>query len=142
MCRKEQLEQGDERELDWVVSNLRRLSLPWGYCLHRAKATKCPYGQNVCFTKDNGPCHKLVTTPEHAPVIIATMDDLKNSRRIADLAQEIRRLREIPVPSPSDSASPTGKSEKAKDAQIARLKERVHQLERRVRDLQQENELL
>src|SRR6266487_4332765 len=54
----------------------------------------------------------------------------------------ILRLREIPVPSPSDSASPTGKSEKAKDAQIARLKERVHQLERRVRDLQQENELL
>jgi integrase/recombinase XerD len=27
---KKQLEQGDERELDWVVSNLRRLSLPWG----------------------------------------------------------------------------------------------------------------
>jgi polyhydroxyalkanoate synthesis regulator phasin len=70
------------------------------------------------------------------------MDDLKNSRRIADLAQEIRRLREIAVPSPSDCASPTGKSEKAKEAQMARLKERVHQLERRVRDLQQENELL
>ena len=69
---KQQLEHGDERELDWVVSNLRRLSLPWGYCLHHAKANKCPYGQNMCFTKDNGPCHKLVTTPEHAPMIVAT----------------------------------------------------------------------
>jgi integrase len=42
---KEQLEQGDESELDWVVSNLRKLSLPWGQCLHHAKANKCPYGQ-------------------------------------------------------------------------------------------------
>lgn len=81
---KEQLEKGDESELDWVVSNLRKLSLPWGQCLHHAKANKCPYGQNVCFTKDNGPCHKLVTTPEHAPVIIATMEDLKRSKQIAD----------------------------------------------------------
>lgn len=80
---KEQIEQGDESELDWVVSNLRRLSLPWGYCLHHAKAPKCPYGQNACFTKDDGPCHKLVTAPEHAPVIVATLADLKKSRRIA-----------------------------------------------------------
>ncbi len=79
-----QLEQGDERELDWVVSNLRRLSLPWGYCLHHAKATTCPYGQNVCFTKDHGPCHKLVTTPEHAPVMVATLQDLRKSKQIAD----------------------------------------------------------
>jgi hypothetical protein len=27
---KEQLDNGDDSELDWVVSNLRRLSLPWG----------------------------------------------------------------------------------------------------------------
>lgn len=81
---KEQLEHGDESELDWVVSNLRRLSLPWGYCLHHAKANTCPYGQNACFTKDNGPCHKLVTTPEHAPVIIATMEDLKRSKQVAN----------------------------------------------------------
>ena len=80
---KEQLDRGDESELDWVVSNLRRLSLPWGYCLHHAKAPKCPYGQNACFTKDNGPCHKLVTTPEHAPVIVATLEDLKKSRATA-----------------------------------------------------------
>lgn len=33
---KEQLDRGDESELDWVVSNLRRLSVPWGYCLHHA----------------------------------------------------------------------------------------------------------
>jgi integrase/recombinase XerD len=81
---KEQLEKGNEHELDWVVSNLRRLSLPWGYCLHHAKATKCPYGQNMCFTKDNGPCHKLVTTPEHAPVIVATLQDLQKSKRVAE----------------------------------------------------------
>ncbi len=80
---KEQLDNGDDSELDWVVSNLRRLSLPWGYCLHHAKAPKCPYGQNACFTKDNGPCHKLVTTPEHAPVIVTTLEDLKKSRNIA-----------------------------------------------------------
>jgi integrase/recombinase XerD len=81
---RKQLERGDESELDWVVSNLRKLSLPWGQCLHHAKANKCPYGQNACFTKDNGPCHKLVTTPEHAPVIVATMEDLKKSKQIAD----------------------------------------------------------
>ena len=80
---KEQIEHGDESELDWVVSNLRRLSLPWGYCLHHAKAPKCPYGQNACFTKDSGPYHKLVTTQEHAPVIVATLEDLKKSRKIA-----------------------------------------------------------
>ncbi|MGH9880583.1 MAG: site-specific integrase, partial [Pyrinomonadaceae bacterium] len=70
-------------ELDWVVSNLRRLSLPWGYCLHHAKAPKCPYGQNACFTKDNGPCHKLVTTRDHAAVITTTLEDQKRSRTIA-----------------------------------------------------------
>lgn len=80
---KEQVDRGDESELDWVVSNLRRLSLRWGYCFHLAKAPKHPYGQNACFTKDNGPCHKLVTTPEHAPVIVATLEDLKRSRSIA-----------------------------------------------------------
>jgi hypothetical protein len=80
---KEQLDHGDDSDLDWVVSNLRRLSLPWGYCLHHAKATKCPYGQNACFTKDNGPCHKLLTTPEHTPVIVTTLEDLKKSRNIA-----------------------------------------------------------
>jgi len=29
-----------------------------------------PSGQNACFTKDNGPCHKLVTTHDHAPWIV------------------------------------------------------------------------
>ena len=80
---KEQIEHGDDSELDWVVSNLRRLSLPWGYCLHHAKAPKCPYGQNACFTKDDGPCHKLVTTPEHSPVILTTLEDLRKSRGVA-----------------------------------------------------------
>jgi hypothetical protein len=62
--------------------------------------------------------------------------------RHADLAEEIRRLREHPrQPPPTTQVSP-GKSETAKHAQIARLKERVQRLENRVQDLQQENELL
>ena len=48
----------------------------------------------------------------------------------------------LPVPQPMTMLSPTGKSESAKDAQIARLKERVQNLEQQVRELKQENELL
>jgi len=102
---REQIAAGDESELDWVVANLRKLSLPWGQCLHHAKAPKCPYGQNVCFTKDNGPCHKLVTTPEHAPVIVATLEDLRKSKQIAeeqgwelyanDLGDQIRGMEQV-----------------------------------------------
>lgn len=62
--------------------------------------------------------------------------------RHADLAEEIRRLREVPRQQPLTAQTPRGKSENAKDAQIARLKERVHQLEQKVNVLQQENELL
>jgi hypothetical protein len=62
--------------------------------------------------------------------------------RHADLAEEIRRLRELPAQQSLAVPSPKGKSEGAKDAQIARLKERVLKLEQQVRELQQENELL
>lgn len=62
--------------------------------------------------------------------------------RHADLAEEIRRLRAIPPKQPSLAQPLRGKSERAKDAQIARLKERVHYLEQKVNVLQQENELL
>jgi hypothetical protein len=62
--------------------------------------------------------------------------------RHADLAEEVRRLREVPVQRPAAVQSPKGKSDSAKDAQIARLKERVQKLEQQVRELQQENELL
>ena len=63
--------------------------------------------------------------------------------RHADLAEEIRRLRELPVQRLAPSVQPVkGKSESAKDAQIARLKERVQKLEQHVRTLQQENEVL
>ena len=120
---KEQLDRGDESELDWVVSNLRWLSLPWGYCLHHAKAPKCPYGQNACFTKDNGPCHKLVTTPEHGPVIVATLDDLKKSRGIArekgwemyanDLGDQIDGMEKVL----SELELPTDKREKNRGGQ-------------------------
>jgi DNA invertase Pin-like site-specific DNA recombinase len=60
----------------------------------------------------------------------------------ADLATEIRRLRELPTQRPGVPQIPHGKSESAKDAQVARLKERVHTLEQQVRELQRENELL
>ena len=62
--------------------------------------------------------------------------------RHADLAEEIRFLREVPVQRPAAVLLSKGKSEGAKDAQIARLKERVQKLEQQVRELQQENELL
>jgi len=58
--------------------------------------------------------------------------------RHADLAEKIRHLRELPVQRPAVVQPPQGKT---KDAQLARLKERVHQLEQRVNTLQQENEL-
>lgn len=62
--------------------------------------------------------------------------------RHADLAGEIRRLRELPRKPSQTSQVPPGKSESAKDAQLARLKERVGKLEQQVRELQRENELL
>lgn len=63
--------------------------------------------------------------------------------RHADLAEEIRRLRELPVQRFSPPVQPAkGKSESAKDAQIARLQARVHKLEQQVIELRQENELL
>src|SRR5205807_4374098 len=40
--------------------------------------------------------------------------------RHADLAEEIRRLREVPIQRPPTAQAPHGKSEHAKDAQIAR----------------------
>jgi hypothetical protein len=62
--------------------------------------------------------------------------------RHADLAEEIRHLRELAAPQPLLTQPPRGKSQLAKDAQIARLKERVQDLERQVRELRRENELL
>lgn len=80
---REQLAQGDESELDWVVSNLRRLSLPHGYCLHHAKAPTCPHA-NACFTAGNGsPCAKLVTTSEFLPVIKQTLIQVEENMEIA-----------------------------------------------------------
>jgi hypothetical protein len=65
--------------------------------------------------------------------------------RQADLAAEIRRLRELP-PAHGKEMPVTprvgGKSEAAKDAQIARLQERVRTLEREVQRLREENALL
>jgi hypothetical protein len=56
--------------------------------------------------------------------------------RHADLTEEIRRLREISVRRSTETLPSKGKSESAKDAQIARLKERVQKLERQVGELQ------
>jgi hypothetical protein len=62
--------------------------------------------------------------------------------RHADLAEEIRRLRAVSAAQTLLAQPPRGKSQQAKDAQIARLKERVQDLERQVRELRRENELL
>ena len=62
--------------------------------------------------------------------------------RHADLAEEIRRQREVPLEHATHPQLPRGKSESAKDAQLARLRERVNMLEQQVRKLQQENALL
>ena len=48
----------------------------------------------------------------------------------------------LDAPRPAPAAGRPGKSDAAKDAQIARLRERVATLERQVRTLRQENELL
>jgi Family of unknown function (DUF6262) len=64
--------------------------------------------------------------------------------RQADLAAEIRRLRDLP-PSPGSStpvAIHARNSDAAKDTQIARLQERVRVLEREVHRLREENALL
>ena len=62
--------------------------------------------------------------------------------RHADLAEEIRQLRNQPLQQASTVQSSKRKSETAKDAQLARLKERVQKLEQQVRALQLENEIL
>lgn len=78
-----QLSQGDESELDWVVSNLRRQSLPFGFCLHHAKAPVCPHA-NACFTAGNGgPCSKLVTTGEFLPVLKMTLKQVEKNLQAA-----------------------------------------------------------
>ncbi len=86
---------------------------------------------------------------QEKPINFSTVSEAANvsktflyDPRHADLADEIRRLRDLPRQRPSDARLPQGKSERAKDAQIARLKELVHRLEKQVRELQQENELL
>ena len=60
----------------------------------------------------------------------------------ADLAEQIRSLRQVTHESGSTKPARSSKSDSAKDVQIARLKERVRTLEERVQSLQQENELL
>ena len=60
----------------------------------------------------------------------------------SDLAQQIRALRQVTPPSTATKPTRSSKSDSAKDAQIARFKERVSALEEQVRSLQEENELL
>ena len=60
----------------------------------------------------------------------------------SDLAQQIRSLRQVPPQSTATNSTTANKSDSAKDAQIARFKERVKTLEEKVRSLQEENELL
>jgi Family of unknown function (DUF6262) len=64
--------------------------------------------------------------------------------RQADLAAEIRRLRDLPPDHQKEThmVPRAGKSGAAKDAQIARLQERVRMLERETQRLREENALL
>jgi cell division protein FtsB len=62
--------------------------------------------------------------------------------RPADLAAEIRRLRDPLRQQPARPPASRGKSDTAKEAQFARLQERVRDLEQEVRELRRENELL
>ena len=62
--------------------------------------------------------------------------------RHADLAAEIRRLRDPLRQQSARLSASRGKSDTAKEAQIARLQERVRELEQEVRELRRENELL
>ena len=60
----------------------------------------------------------------------------------ADLAEQIRSLRQANTQSSTSTRTNSNKSDSAKDAQIARFKERVRSLEEQVRSLKEENELL
>jgi hypothetical protein len=60
----------------------------------------------------------------------------------SDLAEQIRSLRQSNPQSSTSTRTNSNKSDSAKDAQIARLKERVRALEEQVRSLKEENELL
>src|ERR1700730_9284904 len=60
----------------------------------------------------------------------------------SDLAEQIRSLRQVTHQAASNKPAGANKSDSAKDAQIARLKERVRTLEGQVRSLKEENELL
>jgi hypothetical protein len=60
----------------------------------------------------------------------------------ADLAEQIRSLRQLgPAPTARETTG-ASKSDSAKDAQMVRFKERIKTLEERVRVLQEENEVL
>ena len=58
------------------------------------------------------------------------------------LAEQIRSLRQSNPQSSTSVRTNSNKSDSAKDARIARFKERIRGLEEQVRTLQEENELL
>jgi len=60
----------------------------------------------------------------------------------SDLAEQIRSLRQHNPQSSTSTRTNSNKSDSAKDAQLARFKERVRTLEEQVRSLKEENELL
>jgi hypothetical protein len=60
----------------------------------------------------------------------------------SDLAEQIRSLRPSNPQSSTSVRTNSNKSDSAKDAQIARYKERIRALEVEVRLLKEENELL
>lgn len=60
----------------------------------------------------------------------------------ADLAEQIRSLRQLHPLAAARNAKGVSKSDSAKDTQIVRYKEHIESLEEQVRTLREENELL
>ena len=60
----------------------------------------------------------------------------------ADLAEQIRSLRQANLEPSTNGSKNSTKSDAGKDAQIIRFKEKIRILEGQVRSLQEENELL
>lgn len=96
----------------------------------------------IADLEQRGVARSLRAIAQDAQVSRTFLYDPKN----ADLAAAIRRVQQLsqehPAAPPSGQISAHGKSDRAKDAQIARLQERMKDLEKRVRDLQQENQQL
>ena len=96
-----------------------------------------PYGCISAMQKRGGAVN-FNTICRAARVSKTFLYDPKHS----DLAEQIRSLRQHNPQSSTSTRTNSNKSDSAKDAQLARFKDRVRTLEEQVRSLKEENELL